>query len=247
MFLGLQAQDGCVSLAHMKPLKECINFLLAGFALVVGAVLYLLWGDYGWLYGLAACFAIFLGGMLVWVFFWELRGGYDARYPKGQGDAMASKTLGEEEMTSRACLKVKRPYSLLSSQFAELAKRNDLIVADDPPGFLSWNSGSYAIIQIHHSGEGSDDWQALFWLRGGQSLTDAQLEAICRKRGVTLSEHCRDMKAEGFALYQDGQISVYPAVREEEFRCEFMETVLARGKAFREWVADYYDDSEGDA
>ncbi len=230
----------------MEPLKECINSLLAGCALVIGGVLYLLWADYGWLYGFAACFIILTGLMTLWYFFWDLRGGFEARHPKALGDVIASMSPSEEEVTSRACLKVKRPYTLLSSQFAELAPKDELVVADDPPGFLSWNSGSFASIQIYRSGAESDDWQALFWLRGGQSLTDSQLDAICRQRGVTLNEQCREMNADGFALYQNGQISVYPAVKEEEFRFEFMETVLARGKAFREWVADYYEDNEED-
>ena len=106
--------------------------------------------------------------------------------------------------------------------------------------YLSWNSGSFAEIRIQKID--ADAWIALFWLRADWSLTDRQLEGICRRESVEVPAHFRKMQAHGAAVYKQGILSLYPGTHKADFEDAFLTSVLQDAQAFNAWLAEYTQD-----
>jgi hypothetical protein len=103
--------------------------------------------------------------------------------------------------------------------------------------YLSWNSGSFEDIRIRKID--AEAWMALFWGRSDWTLTDRQVEGICRRESVEMPSHFRKMQAHGVAVYRQGILSLYPAVHKEQFEDAFLTSVLQPKDAFNAWLDEY--------
>ena len=214
----------------MKQFWSDIGYAAAGLAAVVGG--YFWWGaSSGW-----ACvrpgFLIFLGLLFIVVGILLLI--RDAR----EGTLWGGPSRYVVDNPASVQQEMKMPWSVLVENFRRLSKHDELAVCEPQSGFLSWNTGQFAIIQVHRQGD-SEDWQALFWLREPAELRDTTLETICARHQVEMPTSFRKMKVQGVAFYRGGTLTIYPAGVAAEFREAFCDSVLAPKKQFSAWLADY--------
>ncbi len=178
-------------------------------------------------------------------------------YRDWKNGTLFPKILKPEERKLATELPMELPWPQLAARFHGLAPRDEMIVADEPPGFLSWNDGE--VIQIFHTAgqstakgraaaaaaEGdADSWLALYWVNDDNYLRDTELAALLRRHKLPMQESYRKMKATGLAVYRSGTLTLYPAAFEPEFRRSFLTSVLAPEATFRPWAEDRYVDEE---
>lgn len=138
-----------------------------------------------------------------------------------------------------AHLQAELPFGLLASNFRELDKKTDEVVAE--PAYLSWNSGGAGEIRIEKMGNA--DWVAIFWLSSLWHYTDTQLATISHREGISLPAGFRKMQAHGLAIYRQGTLSIYPATQKEPFEDAFLTTLLQPAAGFRQWLAEYTEEA----
>ncbi len=213
----------------MSPWRDYIYMLLGGLALAVLAPVVLMYGN-DWralLSGIMMCIA---APLLLFATAYCL-------YRDWKNGTLFPKILRPRERKQGIELALELPWSTLSARFHELEQGDDTIVANDPPGFLSWNEG--ATIHLHHT-EG-EDWLALYWVNVDNYLRDAELAALCRRHKLPMADDYRKKKATGVAFCHAGKLTLYPAAFEPEFRDHFLTRVLAPEASFRQWAATFYD------
>ena len=155
----------------------------------------------------------------------------------GKAELKRSRNTSKEkkEWSRAARIRTELPFDLLAGNFKALAEATDEAVAEKK--YLSWNSGSFGDIRIQQL-EG-ESWIALFWVSSDWSLTDRQVEGICRRESVEMPSHFRKMQAHGVAVYRQGILSLYPAVHKEQFEDAFLTSVLQPKDAFKSWLDEY--------
>ena len=141
----------------------------------------------------------------------------------------------KKEWSKAARIRTALPFDELAVNFKELSKTTEETVAEK--SYLSWNSGSFGDIRIQQLD--AEAWIALFWVRSDWTLTDRQVEGICRRESVEMPAHFRKMQSHGVAVYQQGVLSLYPAVHKEEFEDAFLTSVLQPRDAFKPWLEEY--------
>lgn len=158
----------------------------------------------------------------------------------GKAELKRSRNANKEkkEWSKAARIRTELPFDMLTGNFKALAKATDEAVAENE--YLSWNSGSFGGIRIQQlDGEA---WIALFWVQSDWSLTDRQVEGICRRESVDFPAHFRKMQAHGVAVYQQGILTLYPSVHKADFEDAFLGSVLQDTEAFNSWFADYTEE-----
>ncbi len=80
------------------------------------------------------------------------------------------------------------------------------------------------------------------WVNIHNSLSDAELAALCCRHGLPMQDAYRGQKATGIAICREGKLILYPAAFEAKFRRCFLERALAPEAVFRQWAAEYYDE-----
>ena len=113
----------------------------------------------------------------------------------GKDELKRSRNASKEkkEWSKVARIRIALPFDELTVNFKALAKATDEAVAEK--GYLSWNSGSFGDIRIQKID--AESWMALFWVRSDWTLTDRQVEGICRResgRCLHISARCRPME-----------------------------------------------------
>ena len=134
-----------------------------------------------------------------------------------------------------ARIKVDLPFDMLAANFAELASKTEEAEAEE--NILTWSSGAFADICIQKLNE--DAWIALFWLNSDNTLTDRQVDSICKREEVDFPEHFRKRKAQGVAIFQQACLSLYPGTLKEDFEDAFLTTVLQEPTPFSHWLEEY--------
>ena len=146
--------------------------------------------------------------------------------------------IAETDLLKSAVLKRSMPFEQIRTNFLILSKRDDTVVADKD--FLSWDSGSFADIRIMQLDKGN--WICKYWIRASWVMKDAVMETICEINGIRLPAQYRGMEPHGIAIYSNGSLQIYPSILQEEFKNEFLDTVLSLGSDFEKWVKDYYEE-----
>ena len=146
--------------------------------------------------------------------------------------------LQKKEWSKVARVDAELPFDIIAGNFKALAKATDEAVAGK--SYLSWNSGAFAEIRIRKID--AETWIALFWLRSDWTLTDRQVEGICRRESVEMLEEFRKMQAHGCAVCSRDSLSIYPASLRNQFEEAFMGSVLLPPAEFTRWLAEYTDD-----
>jgi hypothetical protein len=210
----------------MKTIGEYLMYGVAGLALVVGGC---------WWYAASGfdfhqVFMLILGLAFVAASVFLL-------WRDGKDELKRSRNASKEkkEWSKVARIRIALPFDELAVNFKELSKTTEEAVAEE--SYLSWNSGSFGDIRIQQLD--AEAWMALFWVRSDWTLTDRQVEGICRRESVEMPSHFRKMQAHGVAVYRQGILSLYPAVHKEQLEDAFLTTVLQQSAAFKEWLDEY--------
>ncbi len=210
----------------MKTIGEYLLYGMAGLALAVGGC----WWYAASGFDFRQVFMLILGLALVGASVCLL-------WRDGKDELKRSRNASKEkkEWSKVARIRIALPFDLLAGNFKALAEATDEAVAEKE--YLSWNSGSFGDIRIQQL-EG-ESWIALFWVSSDWSLTDRQVEGICRRESVEMPSHFRKMQAHGVAVYQQGILSLYSAVHKEQFEAAFLTSVLQPKEAFNAWLDEY--------
>ena len=210
----------------VKVIAEYLLYGAVGLALTVGACWWFAASGFDFRQGLM----LILGPTLMLASVWLLR-------RDGKAELKRSRSAGKEkkEWSKSARIRTELPFDMLAGNFKALAKATDEAVAEKE--YLSWNSGSFGDIRIQKID--TEAWIALFWVQSDWSLTDRQVEGICRRESVDFPAHFRKMQAHGVAVYRQGILSLYPAVHKEEFEDAFHTTVLQKPERFKNWLDEY--------
>lgn len=210
----------------MKTIGEYLLYGMVGLALAVGGC---------WWYAASGfdfhqVFMLILGLTFVAASVFLL-------WRDGKDELKRSRNASKEkkEWSKVARIRIALPFDELTVNFKALAKATDEAVAEK--GYLSWNSGSFGDIRIRKID--AEAWMALFWVRSDWTLTDRQVEGICRRESVEMPSHFRKMQAHGVAVYRQGILSLYPAVHKEQFEDAFLTSVLQPKDAFNAWLDEY--------
>lgn len=207
---------------------------------------YLLYGAVGLAFTVGACWwfaesgfdfrqvlMFILGPTLMLASVWLLR-------RDGKAELKRSRNAGKEkkEWSKSARIRTELPFDMLAGNFKALAKATDEAVAEKE--YLSWNSGSFGDIRIQQL-EG-ESWMALFWVRSDWSLSDRQVEGICRREAMAFPAHFRKMQPHGVAVYQQGILTLYPSVHKADFEDSFLTTVLQEPDDCMAWLIEYTEE-----
>lgn len=213
----------------VKVIAEYLLYGAVGLALTVGACWW--FAESGFDFRQVLMFI--LGPTLMLASVWLLR-------RDGKAELKRSRNAGKEkkEWSKSARIRTELPFDMLAGNFKALAKATDEAVAEKE--YLSWNSGSFGDIRIQKID--TEAWIALCWVQSDWSLMDRQVEGICRRESVEMPEHFRKMQAHGVAVYQQGRLSLYPAVHRAEFEVAFLTTVLQKTEAFKAWLTEYTEE-----
>ena len=213
----------------VKVIAEYLLYGAVGIALTLGACCW--FAESG--FDFRQVLMLILGPTLMLASVWLLR-------RDGKAELKRSRNAGKEkkEWSRAARIRTELPFDMLAGNFKALAKATDEAVAEKD--YLSWNSGSFAEIRIQKID--AETWIALFWLRADWSLTDRQLEGICRREAVEVPAHFRRMQAHGAAVYKQGILSLYPGTHKADFEDAFLTSVLQDAQAFNAWLAEYTQD-----
>lgn len=210
----------------MKTIGEYLLYGVVGVALTLGACWW--FAESG--FDFRQVLMLILGPTLMLAAVWLLRRDGKAELKRSRNAGKAKK-----EWSRAARIRTELPFDLLAGNFKALAEATDEAVAEKE--YLSWNSGSFGDIRIQLL-EG-ESWIALFWVSSDWSLTDRQVEGICRRESVEMPSHFRKMQAHGVAVYQQGILSLYSAVHKEQFETAFLTSVLQPKDAFNAWLDEY--------
>ena len=210
----------------MKTIGEYLMYGVAGLALVVGGC----WWYAASGFDFRQVFMLILGLAFVAASVYLL-------WRDGKDELKRSRNASKEkkEWSKVARIRIALPFDELTVNFKALAKATDEAVAEE--SYLSWNSGSFGDIRIQQLD--AEGWIALFWVRSDWTLTDRQVEGICRRESVEMPSHFRKMQAHGVAVYRQGILSLYPAVHKEQFEDAFLTSVLQPKDAFNAWLDEY--------
>ena len=210
----------------VKVIAEYLLYGAVGLALTVGAC----WWFAASGFDFRQVLMLILGPTLMLASVWLLR-------RDGKAELKRSRNAGKEkkEWSKSARIRTELPFDMLAGNFKALAKATDEAVAEEE--YLSWNSGSFGDIRIQKID--TEAWIALFWVQSDWSLTDRQVEGICRRESVEMPSHFRKMQAHGVAVYRQGVLSLYPAVHKEQFEDAFLTSVLQPKEAFKSWLDEY--------
>ena len=213
----------------MKVIAEYLLYGAVGLALTVGAC----WWFAASGFDFRQVLMLILGPTLMLASVWLLR-------RDGKAELKRSRNAGKEkkEWSKSARIRTELPFDMLAGNFKALAKATDEVVAEKE--YLSWNSGSFADIRIQKLD--GETWIALFWLRSDWTLTDRQVEGICRRESVDFPAHFRKMQAHGVAVYQQGTLTLYPSVHKADFEDAFLTTVLQKPDDFMVWLVEYTEE-----
>ncbi len=208
---------------------EYLSYGAVGLALTVGACLW--FAESGFDFRQVLMFI--LGPTFMLASVWLLR-------RDGKAELKRSRNANKEkkEWSKAARIRTELPFDMLTGNFKALAKATDEAVAEKE--YLSWNSGSFGDIRIQQLD--GDAWIALFWVQSDWSLTDRQVEGICRRESVDFPAHFRKMQAHGVTVYQQGILTLYPSVHKADFEDAFLGSVLQDTEAFNSWFADYTEE-----
>lgn len=176
---------------------------------------------------------LILGPTLMLASVWLLR-----RDGKAEMKRSRNVTKGKKEWSRAARIRTELPFDMLAGNFKALAKATDEAVAEKE--YLSWNSGSFGDIRIQRID--AEAWIALFWGRSDWSLTDRQVEGICRRESVEFPAHFRKMQAHGVAVYRQGILALYPCVHKGDFEDAFLTSVLQNMENFNAWLIEYTEE-----
>ena len=218
-----------VRIAEVKTIAEYLLYGVAGMALTVGAC----WWFAASGLDFRQVLMLVLGSCFVVTSVYLLRRDGAAEWKRSRNAGKQKK-----EWSRAARIRMELPFDMLAGNFKALAKATDEAVAEKD--YLSWNSGSFAEIRIQKID--AEAWIALFWLRADWSLTDRQLEGICRRESVEVPAHFRKMQAHGAAAYKQGILSLYPGTHKADFEDSFLTSVLQDAQAFNAWLAEYTQD-----
>ena len=210
----------------VKVIAEYLLYGAVGIALTLGACCW--FAESG--FDFRQVLMLILGPTLMLASVWLLR-----RDGKAEMKRSRNVTKGKKEWSRAARIRTELPFEMLAGNFKALAKATDEAVAEKE--YLSWNSGSFGDIRIQKID--TEAWIALFWVRSDWTLTDRQVEGICRRESVEMPAHFRKMQSHGVAVYQQGVLSLYPAVHKEEFEDAFLTTVLQKSEDFKSWLDEY--------
>ena len=210
----------------MKTIGEYLLYGLAGLALAVGGC---------WWY--AASGFDFRQVLMLILGLAFVAASVCLLWRDGKDELKRSRNASKEkkEWSKVARIRIALPFDELADNFKALAKATDEAVAEKE--YLSWNSGSFGDIRIWKID--AEGWIALFWVRSDWTLTDRQVEGICRRESVEMTSHFRKMQAHGVAVYRQGILSLYPAVHKEQFEDAFLTSVLQPKDAFKSWLDEY--------
>ena len=214
----------------MKLIGEYLCYGLCGLGLVLGAGYW--FAESG--FDFRQLLMLVVGGALVLATVFLLK--RDAGDELKRGKKARQQKMG---WNKAVCVETELPFDLLASNFRELDKKTDEVVAE--AAYLSWNSGGAGEIRIEKMGD--TDWVAIFWLSSLWHYTDTQLATICQREGISLPAGFRKMKAHGLAIYRQGTLSIYPATQKEPFEDAFLTTLLQPAECFRQWLAEYTEEA----
>ena len=213
----------------VKTIGEYLLYAVVGMAMTVGACWW--FAESG--FDFRQVLMLMVGPALVMGAVYLLRRDGKAEWKRSRNTGKAKK-----EWSKAARIRVKLSFDMLAANFKTLAKATDEAVAEKE--YLSWNSGSFADIRIQKID--AEAWIALFWARADWSLTDRQVEGICRREAVAFPAHFRKMQPHGVAVYQQGILTLYPGVHKADFEDAFLGSVLQDTEAFNSWFADYTEE-----
>ena len=213
----------------VKVIAEYLLYGAVGLALTVGACLWFAASGFDF----RQVLMFILGPTLMLASVWLLR-------RDGKDELKRSRNAGKEkkEWSRAARIRTELPFEMLAGNFKALDKATDEAVVEKE--YLSWNSGSFGDIRIQKID--TEAWIALFWVKSDWSLTDRQVEGICRRESVAFPAHFRKMQAHGVAVYQQGILTLYPSVHKTDFEETFLATVLQNAEAFNAWLVDYTEE-----
>ena len=213
----------------MKVIAEYLLYGAVGIALTLGACCW--FAESG--FDFRQVLMLILGPTLMLGSVWLLR-----RDGKAELKRSRNVTKGKKEWSRAARIRTELPFDMLAGNFKALAKATDEAVAEKE--YLSWNSGSFGDIRIQKID--AEAWIAVFWVRSDWTLTDRQVEGICRRESVEFPAHFRKMQAHGVAVYRQGILALYPGVHKADFEETFLATVLQNAGAFNAWLVDYTEE-----
>ena len=213
----------------MKVIAEYLLYGAVGIALTLGACCW--FAESG--FDFRQVLMLILGPTLMLASVWLLR-----RDGKAEMKRSRNVTKGKKEWSRAARIRTELPFDMLAGNFKALAKATDEAVAEKE--YLSWNSGSFGDIRIQRID--AEAWIALFWGRSDWTLTDRQVEGICRRESVEFPAHFRKMQAHGVAVYRQGILALYPCVHKGDFEDAFLTSVLQNMENFNAWLIEYTEE-----
>lgn len=209
----------------MKRLLENIAYALGGLVLLAAAVAYFFWQGADRLFA----FLIVAGVLL-------LMGAWGVFAADKRDGVTYFKSTKKPNWRKGESLTTELPFDSLRKNFLTMIRHDaDAVVADKD--YLSWNSGSFADIRLERRGQ--QDWVGLFWVNAEHGMADVTMRKLCETHGLAMPDSFRRMKPHGLVFYTSGTLTLYPATLAEEFKADFLDTVLSQGRDFDRWVQEY--------